>query len=160
MDMSDPPSLPAPDPPPRIPQIDALPHIVNEQWAPPGAHCCGVSPLLTATNAAPLLARHPSTCLPESERLSVQEQAAQYLGKLCPQRQTSSPPGGPFCAVFLVDEGVFCRRINTLQSFLEVNRELASTDASGTHHSCARLVSSPLRSPVCLDCLVGMRANK
>jgi hypothetical protein len=101
--------------------MDALPRLVNEQWAArQGA---------SRDDAVDRL--HASVSLPDAPQPSIQDQAQAYLAQLCPRMAAliAARDGGAFCAVYVVGAGVFCRRVNTLQSFLEVNRELASLDA-------------------------------
>ena len=113
-------------------QVDVLPCIVNEQWQP------------AITPADPLSLSRASLTLPDNFLLPPKDHADACLSELQPQwQQLQSAKSGIFCATFLVPEHALCRRINTLQSLLEVNRELATLDASGAavhasaHAGCA-----------------------
>lgn len=75
-------------------------------------------------------ARFASIALHDSEQTAIELEAAAYMENLAPARR-SKRDGGPLCAVHLVDENALCQRMNTLQHYLDVNRELANRDAFG-----------------------------
>lgn len=122
--------------------MDVLPCIVNEQWQP------------SVTLADPLSLSRASLTLPDNFLLPPKDQADACLSELQPQWQMQSAKSGIFCATFLVPEGALCRRINTLQNLLEVNRELATLDASGA--GVLACVVCPL-STVCHGCCCSWR---
>jgi hypothetical protein len=76
-----------------------------------------------------------SYMLPDGAKVG-HEPAAQYLRALCPEYRcpalgVQSDAGAMFCGVFLAPPGSLCRRVNTLQSLLDVNREFTSVDDAG-----------------------------
>ena len=131
--------------------MDALPAIVNEQWS-----------LAPATPPRPegLSAhmRSASVAITDSEQSAVQQAAVDYLDNLVPSLRRE-PTGGPLCAVHIVEEGAVCQRMNTLHSYLDVNRELANRPAAGACCAAAsRLLvlqlspcATPLPAALCCD---------
>ena len=105
-------------------QLDVLPHVVNEQWA--------TQRTASSANGEMQSRLYSSISLPELKLPSICEQTARYIDNLVlpsGPKLHDAPPAGSFCAVYLADHGILCRRINTLQNYLAVNRELAQTDA-------------------------------
>ena len=100
-------------------QVDVLPCIVNEQWQP------------MMVRGDPLSFSRASLTLPDNILLPARGHAGGCPEELRPSWQKENSPSGVFCATYLVESHTMCRRVNTLQSFLETNRELASSDASG-----------------------------
>ena len=102
-------------------QTDALPQIVNEQWA---------SDTDAAARKSDESRLRESIALPDSMQPSVQEQAEAYFPQLMRSETKGRLRGGTFCAVYIAGEDSFCRRVNTLQNYLDANRELAHLEAS------------------------------
>jgi hypothetical protein len=105
-------------------QVELLPALVNEQWQAVNLMELADKPLADIS-------------LPENVLVSAdKDQTAACLQELSPPWSTSRQTDGIYCAAYLVGSEVICRRINTLQSLLEANRELA-VDAAGMHLSCS-----------------------
>lgn len=116
--------------------MDGLPSFVNNQWRESSGSSVKPS------------ARGSSTTLPNvapdlDSDLYIQQ--LQYLSETCPNLRSSAlcsgvPNDNLFCGAYIADSNQLCRRVNTLQSLLEVNREMANMENTGV--STARGVFS------------------
>lgn len=104
---------------------------VNDQWR------TEPSPLETIT-PQPSARGGSSTTLPAVTDLDSElyQQELQYLSAACPEFRSSdlakaNPSDNIFCGAYIADSNQLCRRVNTLQSLLEVNREMASAERTG-----------------------------
>lgn len=115
-------------------QVDCLPMFVNDQWRqescsqdapppqPPSARGSSCSTL-------PAVVQELDSDLYNQELL--------YLAGACPGFRSSAlahaaPSDNMFCGAYIADGHQLCRRVNTLQSLLEVNREMANLEITGT----------------------------
>lgn len=116
-------------------QVDCLPKLVRDQWQE-GA---------TPENAAHF--RAGSVSLPmialDSPNSELYQSQVQHLATACPQFRGSAfgaaaaRSGDTFCSAYVAPPQQLCRRVNTLPSLLEVNREMASSEAgSSSSYSC------------------------
>jgi hypothetical protein len=104
-------------------QVELLPALVNEQWQTINIMEISDKPLADIS-------------LPENVLVSAnKDHTTSCLQELCPPWSVSRTTDGIYCAAYLVGSEAICRRINTLQSLLEVNRELA-VDAAGMLALC------------------------
>lgn len=107
-------------------QVDVLPQLVNEQWHPGEEQASepGVRQSSSLLDAA-----QPSICAETDEFMAQLGPAPTGKAHAGQQPQQAAAPGQPhscFCAAHVIAAGAFCRRINTLQRYLEACRELAN----------------------------------
>lgn len=108
-------------------QVDCLPKLVRDQWekseAAPNPGHARASSVSLAMNVLDN---------PISELYQAQ---VQHLATACPQFRGSAfgaaaaRSGDTFCSAYVAPPHQLCRRVNTLPSLLEVNREMASSEA-------------------------------
>eukprot|EP00892_Ulva_mutabilis_P010449 jgi/Ulvmu1/7777/UM004_0006.1 len=111
-------------------KVDCLPKLVSEQWGP------------GAAAPAPAHARAGSVSLSmnmlDSPASELHQSQLQHLAEACPAFRGSAfgasaaSSGDMLCSAYMASPEQLCRRVNTLQSLLEVNREMASSEA-GQH---------------------------
>lgn len=112
-------------------QVDCLPLFVNDQWRQ------GPSPLENLT-PQPSARGGSSNTLPAVSDMDsdLYNQELQYLAAACPEFRSSAlanaaPSDSIFCGAYIADANQLCRRVNTLQSLLEVNLEMANVASTG-----------------------------
>ena len=108
-------------------QVDCLPKLVSDQWRS------------GAATEKTIHARTGSVSLPmaslDSPVSELHQGQLQYLVKACPAFRGSAfgaaaaRSGDICCSAYMATPQQLCRRVNTLQSLLEVNREMASSEA-------------------------------
>ena len=131
-------------------QVDCLPMFVNDQWrqAPSTQDTPPPQPGVSA--------RGSSSTLPAVSDLDsdLYHQELHYISGACPKFRSSAlaqaaPSDNMFCGAYIADGNQLCRRVNTLQSLLEVNREMANVEITGP---CSQpYVTVHLRTLVSLD---------
>jgi hypothetical protein len=110
-------------------QVDGLPMFVNQQWGSGGSS-------LGAPQAS--VQSDSSQTLPAASDLDsdLYQRQLQYLANACPNFRASAlaqamPSASIFCGAYIADANQFCRRVNTITSLLEVNREMANLESAG-----------------------------
>jgi hypothetical protein len=111
-------------------QVEGLPSLVNAQWK-------GEAVEQVQSNGQSSNPGVPSAEL-DSE---LYQQELQYLGAMCPEYRCSALQPAEdcrdrFCGAYVVESSNVCRRVNTMQGLLTVNREMAEMSHAGTAGVC------------------------